>query len=391
MSALSRFRILDLTRARAGPTSTKQFADFGADVIKIEQPADGGERNQLSGDRHSFDMQNLHRNSRSITLDLKKQEAKEIFYRLVKTADVVVENFRPDVKFRLGIDYETLKAINPRIILMSISGFGQDGPYVARPMFDQIAQGMSGIMSVTGKPGGGPMRAGVAITDITAGYMAACGMLTALLEREVSGQGQWVQSSLIQAGVAMMDFQAAKYLQKGEIPVQVGNDHPTSMPTSCYECLDGYINVAATGQVMWLSLCDAIGKPELKDDSRFITEPLRVKHRDDLNAIFIQVFKSKEKSYWVKLLNEAGVPTGPIYDMAEVFADPQVISQEMVAEVTHPKIGKLKLVNQALKLSRTPAKVKTATPELGQNTQEILKELDYSAAEIATLITNKIV
>ncbi|MEI7428116.1 MAG: CaiB/BaiF CoA-transferase family protein [Betaproteobacteria bacterium] len=391
MSALSRFRILDLTRARAGPTSTKQFADFGADVIKIEQPADGGERNQLSGDRHSFDMQNLHRNSRSITLDLKKQEAKEIFYRLVKTADVVVENFRPDVKFRLGIDYETLKAINPRIILMSISGFGQDGPYVARPMFDQIAQGMSGIMSVTGKPGGGPMRAGVAITDITAGYMAACGMLTALLEREVSGQGQWVQSSLIQAGVAMMDFQAAKYLQKGEIPVQVGNDHPTSMPTSCYECLDGYINVAATGQVMWLSLCDAIGKPELKEDPRFITEPLRVKHRDDLNAIFIQVFKSKEKSYWVKLLNEAGVPTGPIYDMAEVFADPQVISQEMVAEVTHPKIGKLKLVNQALKLSRTPAKVKTATPELGQNTQEILKELDYSAAEIATLITNKIV
>ena len=391
MSALSRFRILDLTRARAGPTSTKQFADFGADVIKIEQPADGGERNQLSGDRHSFDMQNLHRNSRSITLDLKKQEAKEIFYRLVKTADVVVENFRPDVKFRLGIDYETLKAINPRIILMSISGFGQDGPYVARPMFDQIAQGMSGIMSVTGKPGGGPMRAGVAITDITAGYMAACGMLTALLEREVSGQGQWVQSSLIQAGVAMMDFQAAKYLQKGEIPVQVGNDHPTSMPTSCYECLDGYINVAATGQVMWLSLCNAIGMPELKDDSRFTTEPLRVKHRDDLNAIFIQVFKSKEKSYWVKLLNEAGVPTGPIYDMAEVFADPQVISQEMVAEVTHPKIGKLKLVNQALKLSRTPAKVKTATPELGQNTQEILKELDYSAAEIATLITNKIV
>ena len=391
MSALSRFRILDLTRARAGPTSTKQFADFGADVIKIEQPADGGERNQLSGDRHSFDMQNLHRNSRSITLDLKKQEAKEIFYRLVKTADVVVENFRPDVKFRLGIDYETLKAINPRIILMSISGFGQDGPYVARPMFDQIAQGMSGIMSVTGKPSGGPMRAGVAITDITAGYMAACGMLTALLEREVSGQGQWVQSSLIQAGVAMMDFQAAKYLQKGEIPVQVGNDHPTSMPTSCYECLDGYINVAATGQVMWLSLCDAIGKPELKEDPRFITEPLRVKHRDDLNAIFIKVFKSKEKSYWVKLLNEAGVPTGPIYDMAEVFADPQVISQEMVAEVTHPKIGKLKLVNQAIKLTRTPAKVKTATPELGQNTQEILKELDYSAAEIEILITNKIV
>ena len=391
MTALSRFRILDLTRARAGPTSTKQFADVGADVIKVEQPAEGGERNQLSGDRHSFDMQNLHRNSRSITLDLKKQEAKEIFYRLVKTADIVVENFRPDVKFRLGIDYETLKAINPRIILTSISGFGQDGPYVARPMFDQISQGMSGIMSVTGKPGGGPMRAGVAITDITAGYIAACGMLTALLEREVSGQGQWVQSSLIQAGVAMMDFQAAKYLQKGEIPVQVGNDHPTSMPTSCYQCLDGYINVAATGQVMWLSLCDAIQRPELKEDPRFITEPLRVKNREDLNAIFIDIFKTKEKTYWVELLNKVGVPTGPIYDMSEVFKDPQVISQNMVAEVIHPKIGKLKLVNQALKLSRTPAHVKTATPELGEHATAILKELDYSDAQIASFITNKVI
>ena len=391
MSALSRFRILDLTRARAGPTSTKQFADFGADVIKVEQPASGGERNQLSGDRHSFDMQNLHRNSRSITLDLKNPKAKEIFYRLVKTADIVVENFRPDVKFRLGIDYETLKVINPRIILASISGFGQDGPYVARPMFDQISQGMSGIMSVTGKPGGGPMRAGVAITDITAGYIAACGMLTALLEREVSGQGQWVQSSLIQAGVAMMDFQAAKYLQKGEIPTQVGNDHPTSMPTSCYECTDGYINVAATGQVMWLNLCDAVGKPELKEDPRFITEPLRVKHRDDLNNILIQIFKTKEKAYWVQLLNDVGVPTGPIYDMSEVFSDPQVISQNMVAQVEHPKLGNLKLVNQALKLNRTPAEVKTATPELGEHTESLLNELGYSKEEILEFVNEKVV
>ena len=391
MTALSRFRILDLTRARAGPTSTKQFADFGADVIKVEQPASGGGRNQLSGDRHSFDMQNLHRNSRSITLDLKNPKAKEIFYRLVKTADIVVENFRPDVKFRLGIDYETLKAINPRIILASISGFGQDGPYVARPMFDQISQGMSGIMSVTGKPGGGPMRAGVAITDITAGYIAACGMLTALLEREVSGQGQWVQSSLIQAGVAMMDFQAAKYLQTGSIPVQVGNDHPTSMPTSCYECTDGYINVAATGQVMWLNLCDAVGRPDLKEDPRFVTEPLRVKHRDDLNTILIQIFKTKEKSYWVQLLNDVGVPTGPIYDMSEVFSDPQVISQNMVAEVQHPKLGNLKLVNQALKLNRTPAQVKTATPELGEHTKSLLNELGYSENEISEFINGKVV
>jgi crotonobetainyl-CoA:carnitine CoA-transferase CaiB-like acyl-CoA transferase len=391
MTALSRFRILDLTRARAGPTSTKQFADFGADVIKVEQPASGGERNQLSGDRHSFDMQNLHRNSRSITLDLKNPKAREIFYRLVKTADIVVENYRPDVKLRLGIDYETLRAINPRIILTSISGFGQDGPYVARPMFDQISQGMSGIMSVTGKPGGGPIRAGVAITDITAGYIAACGMLTALLEREISGQGQWVQSSLIQAGVAMMDFQAAKFLQTGEIPVQVGNDHPTSMPTSCYECLDGYMNVAATGQVMWLNLCDAIGKPELKEDARFLTEPLRAQHRDDLNHILNETFKTNKKAHWVKLLNDVGVPTGPIYDMSEVFQDPQVISQNMVAQVNHPKLGHLKLVNQALKLSRTPAEVKTATPELGEHTKSLLSEVGYSEQEIAEFIHEKVV
>ena len=262
---------------------------------------------------------------------------------------------------------------------------------MARPMFDQISQGMSGIMSVTGKPGGGPMRAGVAITDITAGYIAACGMLTALLEREVSGQGQWVQSSLIQAGVAMMDFQAAKYLQKGEIPTQVGNDHPTSMPTSCYECTDGYINVAATGQVMWLNLCDAVGKPELKEDPRFITEPLRVKHRDDLNNILIQIFKTKEKAYWVQLLNDVGVPTGPIYDMSEVFSDPQVISQNMVAQVEHPKLGNLKLVNQALKLNRTPAEVKTATPELGEHTESLLNELGYSKEEILEFVNEKVV
>jgi formyl-CoA transferase len=235
------------------------------------------------------------------------------------------------------------------------------------------------------------MRAGVAITDITAGYIAACGMLTALLEREISGEGQWVQSSLIQAGVAMMDFQAAKYLQKGEIPVQVGNDHPTSMPTSCYECTDGYINVAATGQVMWIALCDAIGKPELKEDPRFITEPLRVKHRDELNAIFIALFKTKEKAYWVQLLNQVGVPTGPIYDMSEVFNDPQVISQNMVAEVQHPKMGSLKLVNQALKLSRTPAQVTSATPELGEHTELILKDLNYSPEEIQKFIDQKVV
>ena len=381
MTALKKFKVLDLTRARAGPTCVKQFSDFGADVIKIEMSAKTG-TSQFSGTRSGPDMQNLHRNKRSMTLDLKNPVGRDIFYRLVKTADVVVENFRPDVKLRLAIDYETLKKINPRIILVSISGFGQDGPYLKRPMFDQIAQGMSGIMSVTGALGGGPMRAGVAITDITAGYIAACGALTALLEREVSGQGQWVQSSLVQAGVAMMDFQAARYLMEGDVALQVGNDHPTSMPTSCYQSSDGYMNVAATGEAMWLSLCDVIEHPHLKDDPRFHSESMRVKHRTELSQTLIPIFKAKPKAYWVERLNAVGVPTGPIYDMAEVFNDPQVISQAMSVEVSHPSKPPLKLVNQAVKLSRTPAKITKQTPDLGEHSDEILKELYYTEEEI---------
>ena len=391
MTALSKFKVLDLTRARAGPTCVKQFADFGADVIKIEMSEGMGDASQFSGARHGPDMQNLHRNKKSLTLDLKQKEGLEIFYQLVKTADIVVENFRPDVKVRLGIDYETLKALNSRIILVSISGFGQDGPYVKRPMFDQISQGMSGIMSVTGDPQGGPMRAGVAITDITAGYIAACGAMTALLEREVSGEGQWVQSSLIQAGIAMMDFQAARYLMAGEIPKQVGNDHPTSMPTSCYQSSDGYINVAATGEPMWVALCEAMGISELATDERFKSEAMRVAHRDELNQILIPILKSQPKAYWVELLNQAGVPTGPIYDMSEVFNDPQVISQNAVVEVDHPKVGKIRIVNQAVKLSRTPAKITHSAPELGEHSEEILRELCYSETQIQEFKTKKII
>lgn len=391
MTALSKFKVLDLTRARAGPTCVKQFADFGADVIKIEMSEGMGDASQFSGARHGPDMQNLHRNKKSLTLDLKQKEGLDIFYQLVKTADIVVENFRPDVKNRLGIDYETLKALNKRIILVSISGFGQDGPYVKRPMFDQISQGMSGIMSVTGDPKGGPMRAGVAITDITAGYIAACGAMTALLEREVSGEGQWVQSSLIQAGIAMMDFQAARYLMAGDIPKQVGNDHPTSMPTSCYQSSDGYINVAATGEPMWLALCEAMGISELATDPRFVSESTRVAHRDELNQILIPILKSKPKAYWVEVLNKAGVPTGPIYDMSEVFSDPQVISQDAAVEVVHPKVGKIRIVNQAVKLSRTPAKITHSAPELGEHSEEILRELCYSEIQIQEFKTKKII
>src|SRR5256884_4317508 len=258
-SALSRLRILDLSRVRAGPSCVKQLADFGADVIKIESPPGVDPNENMGGPRDGPDMQNLHRNKRAMTLNLKQPAAREVFMRLVKTADVVVENFRPDVKFRLGIDYESLKKVNPRIILASISGFGQDGPYRDRPGFDQIAQGMGGFMSITGLPGQGPVRAGTAIADLSAGLFAALGIMTALLEREKSGVGQWVQSSLLMSQIALLDFQAARYLMTGVPPGQAGNDHPTSMPSYVYKTKDGYMNIAATGAAMWRRGVESLG------------------------------------------------------------------------------------------------------------------------------------
>ncbi len=310
--ALSRLRILDLSRVRAGPTCVKQFADFGADVIKIESPPGVDPNEGMGGPRHGPDMQNLHRNKRAMTLNLKRPEAREVLVRLVKTADVLVENYRPDVKHRLGIDYGTLEQINPRIILASISGFGQDGPYQQRPGFDQIAQGMSGLMSVTGAPGQGPMRTGAAIADIGAGLFAALGIMTALLEREVSGRGQWVQSSLLQAGIALLDFQAARYLMKDEVPPQVGNDHPTSMPTSAYATADGYINVAASGEGMWKRLCETLGRPELLEAPEFKGLENRAKNRKALNALINEALSKRSSQEWVEVLNKAGVPCGPI-------------------------------------------------------------------------------
>src|SRR5947208_1240499 len=284
-TALSRLRILDLSRVRAGPTCVKQFADFGADVIKIESPPVVDPNEGMGGPRDGPDMQNLHRNKRSMTLNLKLPEAREVFARLAKSADVVVENYRPDVKFRLGIDYESLQKINPRIILASISGFGQDGPYRDRPGFDQIAQGMSGLMSVTGLPGQGPVRTGAAIADMAGGLFAALGIMTALLEREHSGKGQWVQSSLLQSGIALLDFQAARYLMKGEVPPQVGNDHPTSMPTSAYATADGHINVAASGEGTCARRCEATGREDLLAREEFRDNQKRAQNRVALNKV----------------------------------------------------------------------------------------------------------
>ena len=384
-TALSRLRIIDLTRVRAGPTCVKQFADFGADVIKVEMPPGDGPAEDMAGAREGYDMQNLHRNKRSMTLNLKLAAGREVLHKLVETADVVVENYRPEVKHRLGLDYETLRAINRRIILASISGFGQDGPYRDRPGMDQIAQGMSGLMSVTGFADQGPVRTGAAITDVTAGLLAALGIMTALLEREVSGEGQWVQSSLLLAGIALMDFQAARYLIAGEVPERAGNDHPYNAPTSAYKAADGYINVASTGTAIWMRLCNALVRPELAQRAEFATAKDRASNRAALNAELNAIFATRTSEQWFAILNEAGVPCGPIYTVDQMFADPQVQHVQAAASVKHPQLGEIKLVNQPVKLSRTPAAVISPTPGLGAHTAEVLHEAGYSDADIAAL------
>ena len=380
--ALSRFKIIDLTRVRAGPTCVRQFADHGAQVIKVESPAaDGG----LGGPRLGPDFQNLHRNKRCITLDLKAPQGKAVLMDLLRDADVVVENFRPDVKDRLGISYADVAAINPRIVYASISGFGEDGPYRMRPGFDQIAQGMGGIMSVTGKPGEGPMRAGIPIADLTAGLFAAQGIMTALLEREVSGEGQWVQVSLLAAQIAMMDFQAARFLMDGDVPQQAGNDHPTSIPTGVFATSDGYVNIAAAGDLIWRRLAHALGLDALVTDPLYADGRARSGNRHSLNAAIEAVTRTRSSADWVAAFEQAEVPCGPIYAMDQVFADPQVQHLEMAQTVTHPELGDIQIVGQAIKLSRTPAALTTATAALGEHTDQVLMELGRSPAEIAAL------
>jgi crotonobetainyl-CoA:carnitine CoA-transferase CaiB-like acyl-CoA transferase len=386
--ALARFKVLDLTRVRAGPTCVRQLADWGADVIKIEMPEDEG---QMGGPRDGPDFQNLHRNKRSMTLDLKHPQGGEIFRQLVKSADVVVENFRPDVKFRLGIDYESLKPLNKRLVYASISGFGQDGPYRDRPGFDQIAQGMGGLMWITGLPGQGPVRVGIPVADLGAGIFCATGILVALLEREVSGEGQWVRSSLLQAQIQLLDFQAARWLIGHEVPPQAGNDHPTSIPTGVFPTSDGHINIAAAGSHIYKRFCEAIGAPQLIDHKDYATDKLRSKNRAAMNKELAEITRHKSSSEWIDILNQAGVPCGPIYKMDEVFADPQVRHLGMAAPVHHPRLGDIEVVAQAVELSRTPSGVRYPTPEKGEHTDAVLRELGFDDTAIADFHKQKIV
>ena len=382
---LSRFTVLDLTRVRSGPTAVRHLADWGANVIKVEAPAAVDKSKGMGGARTGSDYQNIHRNKISLSLNLKEVEGVEIFKKLLVDADVVVENYRPDVKARLGVDYESLKVVNPRIILASISGFGQDGPYAKRPGFDQIAQGMGGLMSITGLPGQGPVRVGIPIADLSAGNYTTIAILIALLEREVSGEGQWVHTSLLEAMIAMLDFQAARWLVAGDVPPQAGNNHPTSIPTGVFKTKDGHMNVAAAGDIMWDRLCEVLNAPDMHDNPDYATGQTRSENRNAVNAEIEKYTKQRTSAEWIDLMTEAGVPCGPIYSINEMFADPQVAHVDMRHPVNHAELGSMNLLGQAINFSRYQPRTGLPTPSTGEHTDEVVNGIGFDASAIKDL------
>ena len=385
---LARFRVLDLTRVRSGPTAVRQLADWGADVIKIEAPEGEAE---LSGGRQGSDFQNLQRNKRSLALDLKREEGRAILLKAAESADVFVENFRPRVKHRLGIAYETLSKINPRLVYASLSGFGEDGPYADRPGLDQIVQGMGGLMSVTGLPGQGPVRAGIAVADSAAGLYCAFGIVMALLQREITGKGSWIRTSLLGAQIAMMDFQAARFLVDGVVPGQAGNNHPVATPMGLFETADGVVNIAAHSISMFEKFLGVADAKHLLDDERFATHRARYDNRAALEAAVQKVLRTKPTSFWIEALNRAGVPAGPVYPLDRVFADPQVKHLRLARPVTHPQRGTICLVGQPLEVSDCDGGPRSAAPELGEHTESILIELGYSTEKIDALKATNVI
>src|SRR5688572_16572791 len=383
---LSGVTVLDLTLARAGPTCVRHLADWGANIIRIEPPEAGSE--DLTGRREGFDFQNLHRNKRMIRLNLKSPEGLAAFMKLVKGADVIVENMRSAVKHRLGVAYDDVRKVNPAIVYGSISGFGQSGPYGKRAGVDQIVQGMGGLMSVTGLPGQGPVRVGVAIADLTSGNLLAMAIAMALFDRTRTGVGKWVHTSLLEATIFMLDFQASRWLMRGEVAKQAGNDHPTGTPTGVFPTSDGHINIAAAGERVWLRFCDAIGHPEWKDKSQWSTRQKRTQDRKAVNDAIGEITRHKSSAHWVELFEEAGVPCGPIYTIDQVFADPQVQHLGLAAPVKHKTRGDIHLVNSAINFEGLPRKIRTATPDAGEHTNAVLKSVGYSDADIDKLRAN---
>jgi len=380
---LSHLTVLDLTLARAGPTAVRQFADWGANVIRIEPPSRG---DSLTGDNEDDpDFQNLHRNKRAITINLKTPEGLELFMELATSADVIIENMRSDVKHRLGIDYDSVAAVNPGIVYGSLSGFGQDGPYATRPGVDQIAQGMGGLMSITGIPGQGPVRVGIPISDLTSGMYLAMGCLTALLERERSGKGQWVTTSLLEAQIAMLDFQAARWTMNDEIPSQAGNDHPTLIPMGTFPTSDGHMNLAAPNTGRFRALCTAIGANDLAENPDYATGPLRSTNRNALNAALAEHTTKQPTAHWIRVLNEVSIPCGPINSIDETFADPQVQHLEIATPVEHPRLGEINIVRHAVSMSRTPHDIHRHAPGTGEHTNEVLAEFGLGHDRIAAL------
>lgn len=391
---LSQITIIDASRVRAGPTAIRLFADMGARVIKIEIPdgAPGGDDMIGAREHDRADFENLHRNKESLTLNLKEAEGREIFFQLIREADVFIENYRPDVKYKLGIDYEALQAINPALVYASISGFGQDGPYSKRPGFDSIAQGMGGLMAVTGKQGDGPMRVGIPLADLCAGHFCAQGILAALLERSFSGEGQWVQTSLLESQIAMLDFQAAKWLIDKQAPVQTGNEHPLTVPTGVYKTSDGYLNLAAIGQTMWVRLCQVLDIEYLVTEPGLENDVARVRNRDRVNSVLDEIFATATTAEWIDRLNVAGVPCGPIYSVDKMFDDPQVQHLDVTWTLPHPERGEMELIGTPIRMSRFPRpEHPQPAPEKGEHTDCILQELGLSTDRIAELKAQHIV
>jgi crotonobetainyl-CoA:carnitine CoA-transferase CaiB-like acyl-CoA transferase len=374
---LAGIRVLDLTRARAGPTCVRQLTDLGAEAVALQSPLGGGAFSSLGADGA-----NLHRNKRSIAVDLTTDGGRAVFFRLVERADVVVENFRPGVKYRLGIEPDAVWAVNRRVVYASISGFGQSGPYADRPGVDQIAQGLGGLMSVTGPPGSGPWRVGIAVSDTAAGTLLTQGVLAALIARDRTGRGQWVHTSLLEAMVSFMDFQAARWLIDGEVPGQEGNQHPTMVPMGAYPTADGYLNVSALRD--FGAFCALLGEPALADDPRYADLASRLAHRAELDADIARLLRTRTTTEWVERLAES-VPCGPVLTVDEVFADHQVEHLHLTRRVEHPTRGDIDVLRPPLTFSDTPARIRSGPPADGAHTREVLAELGYDPVEIDEL------